>query len=93
MELNKFIDLNINNEGGVIKWTRERDKTNGSIIVPPCFSFDLFLKKMHSEKAELYIKDNFNKNGTLLATVINPQNGETIYSYEFLVKKAREILQ
>lgn len=93
MELSKFIDVNINNEGGVIRWIRERDGTHGSFIVPPCFSFRLFLKNMHKDKAEYHIKDDFAKNGTIMATVINSDSGVVMFSYEFLVKKTNEIIQ
>lgn len=93
MNLNNFIDLNLNSDSGILKWSREWDGTNGSFVTPPCFSLESFLKKMHETKGDCSIADISTKNGITKATVINSYSGEIVYFYELVFTEIKGNLQ
>lgn len=84
IDLNRYIDISLPNSGGVLKWTRGWDGSHGSFCVPPCFSLEKFLRKMYGHKVDLEINNFSQQDGTIKATIVNPQNGEIAYLYEFL---------
>jgi len=92
VNLNKYINLDIDYGPGVLTWTKASGN-QGSFMVPPCFDLKKFLTLMYKDKASIKIDDFTKTKNTLMGTITNPMTGAIEYLYEIKYSKVEMELQ